>query len=300
MDFKAQEVTYTFNTVPAGLPITYAGSRYETPFKVKTYINAKRIIEAPGSTGNGLTFASWSDGGEAAHEMVVQDGAQTLTASYADDNGKPFAEDSAAADLAEAPLVSPADAGDATDVPAPAATTPAAAAGAKIQQAGTGTGGVLFERWDDISGGTIEELTKSPQYRSGEPSVRDTLAKLELPRNGGSEYGVRLRGYLHPPSTGDYRFWIVADDRGALLLSSDDDPDNKITVAFTPGWTAPQEWEKYPEQITGPLELEAGKRYYIEVLYKQDGQKDNLAVAWQPPGGQREVIDGQYLSPYNP
>ena len=69
VDIKPQEVTYTFTTVPAGLPITYAGSRYQTPFKATTYVNAKRIVEAPATTPGGLAFAGWSDGGEAVHEV---------------------------------------------------------------------------------------------------------------------------------------------------------------------------------------------------------------------------------------
>ena len=85
VDLKPQEVTYTFNTVPGGLAITYGGSRYETPFKVKSYINAQRIVEAPLTTGDGLTFDSWSDGGEAVHMITVEDGDRTLTAAYTDD-----------------------------------------------------------------------------------------------------------------------------------------------------------------------------------------------------------------------
>ncbi|MBK8046736.1 MAG: hypothetical protein IPK16_06205 [Anaerolineales bacterium] len=47
-----------------------------------------------------------------------------------------------------------------------------------------------------------------------------------LPR-GGNDYGVRIRGYLLPPVDGDYRFWIAADDRGALFLSTDETPDER-------------------------------------------------------------------------
>jgi hypothetical protein len=42
----------------------------------------------------------------------------------------------------------------------------------------------------------------------------------------------------------------------------------------------------------------AGKRYYVEVLHKDADLKDNIAVAWQPPDGERAIIDGKYLSPY--
>jgi hypothetical protein len=50
-------------------------------------------------------------------------------------------------------------------------------------------------------------------------------------------------------------------------------------------------------QASVTLKLTAGKRYYIEILHKQADNKDNLSVAWMPPGGAREVIDGKYLSP---
>ncbi len=60
------------------------------------------------------------------------------------------------------------------------------------------------------------------------------LDSLALHRGGGNNYGARIRGFLVPPETGDYRFWIAADDRGVLFLSTDDSPDNKIVVAYTP------------------------------------------------------------------
>ena len=94
--------------------------------------------------------------------------------------------------------------------------------------------------------------------------------------------------------------WISADDRGALFLSTDATPDNKIVIAFTPDSTASGDYEKHPEQATGPIALKAGQRYYLEVLYKQDDGKNNLSVAWQIPGEEREVIDGQYLAPFKP
>ena len=73
--------------MPSGLPLVYAGSRYETPFKVQTYVDATRIVEAPATTEDGLTFQGWSDEGDAVHEIVIQDGPQTLTATYGDAEG---------------------------------------------------------------------------------------------------------------------------------------------------------------------------------------------------------------------
>ena len=149
-----------------------------------------------------------------------------------------------------------------------------------------------------MGGTTVEELTKSDAYRKQPPSQQVTLDGLQLPRTGDKDYGVRIRGYLVPPVDGDYRFWIAADDRGAFFLSTDDSPDNKIVVAFTPQSTNAGEYEKNPEQITGPIALKAGQRYYFEVLYKQGDNKDNLSVAWQIPGEERKVIGGEYLTGY--
>jgi hypothetical protein len=65
------------------------------------------------------------------------------------------------------------------------------------------------------------------------------------------------------------------------------------------GWTPYQVWDKYPEQESALIQLQKGRRYYIEVLHKQGDLKENLSIAWQAPGGTREVIGGQYLSPWS-
>jgi PKD repeat protein len=317
VNIKAEEVTYTFTSVPAGQEITYAGSRFQTPFKVQTYINAKRIIEAPAeasaAASDGLRFDNWSDGGEAVHEIVIGDGPQTLVATYVDAEGVAPEDTADAATLADAPLVTPeetAAAGEedhtdedaaATVAEEPASTvTPEAAASADAEVTAAASSPVTAERWDNVTGATLEEFTKSDAYRKQAPAQTFTLERLELPRTGDKDYGVRVRGYLLPPTDGEYRFWIAADDRGALYLSTDDTPDNKIVIAYTPQSAAAGEYEKNPEQITGPITLQAGERYYFEVLYKQGDGKDNLSIAWQPPGAERQVVDGQFMEGFQP
>ncbi len=325
VNIKAEEVTYTFTTVPAGEEITYAGSRYTTPFKVQTYIGATRIVEAPAETAGGLRFDNWSDGGEAVHEIVVGDGAQTLVATYVDAEGAAPEDAAGAAALADAPLVTPEDTAatdeadhthdeaaegeQAAEEPAATATPEAATsadAGAEAEATDVAAppvaaaSAVTAERWDGVTGATLEDFTRSNAYRKEAPAQTFTLERLELPRTGDKDYGVRIRGYLLPPVNGEYRFWIAADDRGALYLSADESPDNKIVIAYTPQSTAAGEYEKNPEQITGPVTLRAGERNYFEVLYKSGDGKDQLTVAWQPPGEERTVINGQYLAGYQP
>lgn len=284
VDVKPQEVTYTFNSAPSGLRITYAGSSYTTPFKVKTYINAKRIIEAPLTTADGLIFESWSDGGDAVHDIVIEDSDRVLTAIYTDGSGETPEATVDEAALEAAPLVTPE--ADAAIGAAPADDAPMTSAGV-----------IRAELWRNVAGNDLDAFVKTPQFKHDAPEIVE-LERLAFPRGNGDSYGVRIRGYLVPPESGDYRFFLSADDRGAFSLSTDADPANKIVVAFTPDWTGPEVYDKYPEQATGPLSLEAGERYYFEVLYKQADGKDNLFVAWERPGGVREVIGARYIEPY--
>lgn len=299
VDVKAQEVTYTFDSVPRGLRITYAGSSYTTPFKVKTYINAKRIIEAPLTTADGLTFDRWSDGGDAVHDIVIEDGDRVLTAYYVDAAGAAAPETPDASALEDAPLMTPEEDAMAASTNGDAATPVQAEAerAAPSSDAPVATGVIRAEVWKDVAGSDLDAFVKTPQFKQAPPEILD-LEQLAFPRGSGANYGVRIRGYLVPPQDGEYRFFISADDRAALSLSTDADPANKIVVAFTPDWTGPEVYDKYPEQATGPIALAAGERYYFEVLYKQADGKDNLFVAWERPGGGREVIDARYLAPF--
>lgn len=196
----------------------------------------------------------------------------------------------------------PAPSGTITPSAAPTGTgnkTPAATpttGPAKPAPTGAGTGKILREWWTGIGGKSVADLTGSKHFND-KPDGQELLASLDAPRQFGSDYGTRIRGYLYPPVTGDYRFWIASDDASQLWLSSDANPANKKQIATVNDWSPAQQWDRHPSQQSVAIRLQAGQRYYIEVLHKQGDQKDNLSVAWQIPGSDRQVIGGQYLSP---
>ena len=130
------------------------------------------------------------------------------------------------------------------------------------------------------------------------PARTKILDSFEAPSHQAERYGARIRGYLHPPTSGSYTFWISGDDVGQLWLGSDDDPANKKQIASVPGWTGQRQWDKHAQQKSEPVQLEAGRKYYIEARLKEGERGDHLAVAWQPPGGKCEVIPGAHLSPF--
>ncbi len=158
-------------------------------------------------------------------------------------------------------------------------------------------GSITREWWLGISGSSVSDLTASPAYPNS-PDGAELLSSLEGPTDWVDNYGTRIRGFLHPPVTGNYTFWIASDDGSELWLSSDHTSDGLSLIANVPGWSSPRQWDKFPEQQSATIALEAGRVYYIEVLHKEGGVLDNLAVAWAYPGSSQAVIDGSFLSPY--
>ncbi len=160
--------------------------------------------------------------------------------------------------------------------------------------------GLLYERWDGIAGVDIASLTSHANYPDNPSSTTYLTDLFEAPSNAGSEFGTRVRGYIVPPLTGNYTFWIASDDHGSLLLSSDDDPANAVEIAFVAEWGPPRVWDWAASQQSAPITLQAGQRYYIEALAKEQGGGDNLAVAWALDGQAIELIASNVLCAYEP
>ncbi len=162
---------------------------------------------------------------------------------------------------------------------------------------GQGTGTIRYEVWEGIGGTSIPDLTNSPDFPEN-PSWDDEVTLFETPTDIMDNFGGRLYGWLHPDTSGDYTFWIAADDNAELWLSTTDSADDAVLIAYEDGWAPARSWADGNE-MSAPIALEAGQAYYIEALYKEGGGGDNLAVGWTtvPDMNLVEVIDGAYLSP---
>jgi len=167
-----------------------------------------------------------------------------------------------------------------------------------------GSGLILREVWTGIDGAAISDLTNHPDYPD-DPDIQDYLTSFDGPVNWAEDYGTRIRGFIHPPTSGDYTFWISGDDNSALYLSTDADPANAVQIAHVPGWSSWLQWDRYAEQKSQPIPLLAGQKYYIEALHKENNGGDNISVRWQLPDGSWEdpnrpgdPIPGIRLSPF--
>ncbi|WP_258171283.1 fibronectin type III domain-containing protein [Paenibacillus sp. R14(2021)] len=159
---------------------------------------------------------------------------------------------------------------------------------------GGGSGSVLQEYWTGVSGTSVSTIPTGTA-----PSGTATLTSLEEPTNWADNYGTRIRGYITPAVSGTYTFYISGDDECQLFLSTNNSPSNKSMIANVYEYTGVREWNKYTTQQSAAITLTAGQPYYFEVLHKEGGGGDNLAVGWTGPGiSSITVIGSAYLSAY--
>jgi Concanavalin A-like lectin/glucanases superfamily/PA14 domain len=172
----------------------------------------------------------------------------------------------------------------------------------------------------NISGSDVASLTNSAAFTNHRPDLVTYEPQLEGPVNWGSTYGTQFRGYVTAPASGNYVFFICSDDNSSLYLSTDENPANKKLIAIETVRSNSRQWvssggnsdltAKRSDQYTGTawptgntITLVANKRYYIEVLHKQGGGGDNIAVTWELPGAGEPLdgdppIPGAYLSAF--
>jgi fibro-slime domain-containing protein len=124
------------------------------------------------------------------------------------------------------------------------------------------------------------------------------------------DYGIFWNGYLYPPATGSYVFYVRGDDETEFYLSEDDTPGNlsSAPIAFNHDYTKPNFWPYQEDQPLGsrfqtvskPVFLKGGKRYYFEFYHKENGGGDFGQVGWSGPEWISEKpIPGSRLSPYD-
>jgi hypothetical protein len=147
--------------------------------------------------------------------------------------------------------------------------------------------------------------------------LRITAGSVRVPPTTSGRYEERVRCYLTPAVTGPYIFWLHSGRPSELWLSTDDDPARRKQIAFVPrpaaaagaaskpgaaSWQlGPATTVLHPSQRSVPQSLQAGVRYYLEVLAEHD-PKDLILVNWAKPGEPTNapsgVVDRSVLSPF--
>ena len=167
-----------------------------------------------------------------------------------------------------------------------------------VPQCAGPSGSILREYWTGIPGTAIQGLLSDPGYPD-QPDGTSQQTSYSAPQNWADNYGTRMRGYIVPPQSGQYRFTVTSDDLSQFYLSLNHEPRHKRLTASVPGWTQPLEFTKYASQTSAYVELEAGRAYYTEMLHKEGGGGDHLSVFWEGPGiPTRTLVPGSALIPW--
>jgi peptidoglycan/xylan/chitin deacetylase (PgdA/CDA1 family) len=145
---------------------------------------------------------------------------------------------------------------------------------------------------------TMKDLLADTRYPNT-PTRTDIMYNESGFQRGdlGNKYGERVRGFLIPKVTGKHVFTITGDDDTELWLSTNDKPATKRKIAGFTGYTRPSQYTKYAGQKSAPIDLVAGKSYYLEVLHVGFNGIDVFKIHWQTPTiPQITTITRDYLS----
>ena len=161
------------------------------------------------------------------------------------------------------------------------------------------TGFILWEKWK-----VSKKIYEIPKFRNNYVSkqkadLKSVLPSFESPSEIDDYYGSVTSGLLHVPESGEYTFWIAADVKAKLYLSTDQSMTKARVIASVDKWNHSRAWDDSVKQKSKAFQLEKGKSYFIRVVHIEDDQNDSMSVAWEGPGFNREIIPGRYLSPGN-
>jgi hypothetical protein len=137
---------------------------------------------------------------------------------------------------------------------------------------------------------------------AGKPSYVTTTPKFEAGVNGeaGDDYSRRVSGYVVPPTTDDYAFFVNSDDASELYLSTDNTPAKKRLIAQQIDSSGTWQWldgdngrasQKRSDQwspdsgATFPyqsgIRLTGGQKYYMEVIQREGSGNDHVEVTYK-------------------
>jgi len=135
----------------------------------------------------------------------------------------------------------------------------------------------------------------------GRPALVRAISAFDAPFNFAENFASRVSGLFVPPVTGNYVFFIAADDDADLYLGTNASPASKRLIAQQEGWAGrnnwishgggggPLAWSQRRSDTWSPdggmtmpynagIPLVAGQKYWIEAVHREGDGGDNLGV----------------------
>lgn len=150
-------------------------------------------------------------------------------------------------------------------------------------------GKMTREVWSGIPGSSLSAFTSSARYWQAADSTT-TFSGSVAPEDLGENCASRTRTYIIAPATGIDTFRVSSSGDSQLQLSSSISKFDRVGIASVSGGTDRQVWDAMPSQKSVAIPLIGGRRYFLEVLQKQQTAGAHCALAWEVSGGVRELM----------
>lgn len=156
-------------------------------------------------------------------------------------------------------------------------------------------GAITVKTFSGIFGGSVDDLLNSPQFPDS-PDDLSYATNAEIAATLGI-VGYQMVGFVHPPLTGDYEFYIAGENTSTrLFLSSTTNANDKVELLPF----GDNGFHNF-SSAANLVQLEAGKKYYLEALGKRQWGGGSFAVGWHHESWPApEVIAGEFLSSLTP
>ena len=255
-------------------------------------VNIGNEVEGPMPGGTAVLSASSAMAtGAVLGQAIVADVTRTFTATsiLSGNSSGAFAVNGSGQLVLQAPASLPA-ASVVTLVTS--GTDSAGAVGhAVVRVLANATPGLREERW----AGTTKFTTNT---WTGSTSFTGNLGSGTTTQNVADNYSRRLSGWLVPPISGVYTFWVSSDDDSRFYLGTGENEASKSLRCSVSGYTDFQSFDSQGGQRSLPVVLESGRAYWFEAQQAEGGGGDHVSVAWQGEGiPTRAIVAGTYLVP---
>lgn len=147
------------------------------------------------------------------------------------------------------------------------------------------TGVLLEEVWNGMNGSELSTILNDPKFKFQNPDQISYLSSASSRENVGDNYLRRIKGFIIPPISGMYTFWIYSDDHSILRLNINGENSNN-TKKIIENKSVHKGWRE--DLTSSKIKLTGGGKYFFEVLHKEGTGGDHVAVGWTLPDGSQE------------
>ena len=153
--------------------------------------------------------------------------------------------------------------------------------------------GVVVEVWDDVKGDNVKEVADVSGRRAADSVyLKETIDDCA---SGRDQFAARYSAWLTAPASGEFTFYLAADDSAELWLSPGEDAEKLKKLCEAPHYMPRHRF--VPGRSSAKVKLEKGKKYALAVHFKDAVKDDHVAVAWEGPGIKKSIIGTEWLTP---